>query len=196
MRRPIRARSAWAHREMERRSTWGGELFKMLAGVNLVHVPYRGGAPALADLIGGQVQVVFADLSAIEYVRAGTLRALAVTTAARWDTLPDLPAIGEFVPGYELKGWLGVVAPRNTPIAIIDTLNREINAGLADPGMKARLLGYAPFPSSPAEFGKFLAEDTENWSKVVKSSGLKSTELRNRGKIFHISPWAVSSLRR
>jgi tripartite-type tricarboxylate transporter receptor subunit TctC len=154
----------------------GGELFKMLAGVNLVHVPYRGGAPALADLIGGQVQVVFADLSAIEYVRAGTLRALAVTTATRWDTLPDLPAIGEFVPGYELKGWLGVVAPRNTPAAIIDTLNREINAGLADPGMKARLadLGYAPFPSSPAEFGRFLAGDTENWSKVIRFAGIKA----------------------
>jgi tripartite-type tricarboxylate transporter receptor subunit TctC len=154
----------------------GGELFKMLAAVNLVHVPYRGGAPALADLIGGQVQVVFADLSAIEYVRAGTLRALAVTTATRWDTLPDLPAIGEFVPGYELKGWLGVVAPRNTPAAIVDTLNREINAGLADAGMKARLadLGYAPFPSSPAEFGRFLAGDTENWSKVIKFAGIKA----------------------
>ena len=151
-----------------------GELFKMMTGVTMVHVPYRGSPPALTDLLGGQVQVYFGPIAgSIEYVRAGTLRALAVTTATRWDTLPDLPAIGEFVPGYELKGWLGVVAPRNTPVTIIDTLNREINAGLADPGMKARLLGYAPFPSSPAEFGKFLAEDTENWSKVVKSSGLK-----------------------
>ena len=117
-----------------------GELFKMMTGVNMVHVPYRGGAPALTDLIGGQVQVMFAALlSSIEYIRAGKLRALAVTTATRSEALPDIPTVGEFVPGYEASSWYGVGAPKNTPAEIVDKLNKEINAGLADPKIKARL---------------------------------------------------------
>jgi tripartite-type tricarboxylate transporter receptor subunit TctC len=152
-----------------------GELFKMMTGIQMVHVPYRGGAPALTDLIGGQVQVIFADLSSVEYIRAGKLRGLAVTTATRSEALPELPTVGDFVPGYEVKGWLGVGAPKNTPIEIIDTLNREINAGLADPNVKARLadLGYSPFPSSPVDFGKLIAEESEKWAKVVKFAGIQ-----------------------
>jgi len=153
-----------------------GELFKMMTGVDMVHVPYRGGAPALTDLISGQVQVIFADLSSVEYIRAGKLRGLAVTAATRSEALSDLPTVGDFVPGYEVKGWLGVGAPKNIAVEIIDTLNREINAGLVDPNVKARLaeLGYEPFPSSPADFGKFLADDTEKWAKVVKFAGIKA----------------------
>jgi tripartite-type tricarboxylate transporter receptor subunit TctC len=153
-----------------------GELFKMMTGVNMVHVPYRGEAPMLTDLLGGQVQVVFGTVAAtIEQIRAGKLRALAVTTATRSDMLPDLPTLGDFVPGYETSGWFGVGAPRNTPIEIINKLNREINAGLADPTMKSRLaeLGSMVFASSPAEFGKRIAEETEKWAKVVKFAGIK-----------------------
>jgi tripartite-type tricarboxylate transporter receptor subunit TctC len=154
-----------------------GELFKMMAGVNLVHLPYRGAGPALIDLLAGQVQVMFAFMSSsIEYVRAGKLCALAVTTATRSDALPEIPTVGEFVPGYEASGWFGVGAPKATPAEIVDRLNKEINAGLADPKMKARLadLGGTPFVGSPADFGKFIAEETEKWAKVVKISGAKA----------------------
>src|SRR5215831_6681947 len=153
-----------------------GELFKMMTGVNLVHVPYRGNGPALTDVLGGQVQVLFPSApSAIEYVRAGTLRALAVTTAKRSPTFPDIPALDETVPGYEALQWYGVVAPRNTPAQVVDKLNAAINAGLADPRMKARLadLGGVPMAMTPGEFGKFIVDETEKWGKVVKFSGAK-----------------------
>jgi tripartite-type tricarboxylate transporter receptor subunit TctC len=153
-----------------------GELFKMRAGVNLVHVPYRGGGPAVTGLLGGQVQVMFAPTPpSIEHIRSGKLRALAVTTATRSDALPGIPTVGEFVPGYEASGWVGIGAPKNTPVEIIEKLNREINAGLADPKIKARLadIGTTPFAGSPADFGKFIAEETEKWGKVVKFAGIK-----------------------
>ena len=151
-----------------------GELFKIMAGVNLMHVPYRGIALALSDLLGGQVQVAFASMpSSIEFIRAGRLRALAVTTATRSEVLPDVPTVGEFVPGYEASAWYGIGAPKATPAEIVDKLNKEINAALADPKMKARLadLGGTPFLGSPADFGKLIADDTEKWGKVVKFSG-------------------------
>jgi len=154
-----------------------GELFKMMTGVTLVHVPYRGAGPALVDLLGGQVQVMFATMSSsIEYVRGGKLRALAVTTATRSPVLPDIPTVAEFVPGYESSFWTGVGAPKNTPAEIVDKLNKEINAALADPKMKARLadLGATALPSSPADFGKFIADETEKWGKVVKFAGIKA----------------------
>ena len=153
-----------------------GELFKMMASVDMVHVPYRGGGPALTDLLGGQVQVYFpTTVSSIGYIRAGRLRALAVTTATRSDALPDIPTVGEFLPGYEASFWYGVGVPKNTPAEIVDKLNEAINAGLADPTIKARLadLGGVPMPMSPAEFGKFIADETEKWAKVVKFSGAK-----------------------
>ena len=153
-----------------------GELFRMMTGVDMVDVTYKGVAPALTDLLAGQVQVLFADLTSLGYIRAGKLRALAVTTASRAEVLPDVPTMGDFVAGYEASSWQGMGAPRNTPVEIIDKLNREINAGLADPGIKARLaeLGYSPFASTPAEFGKFLAEDTEKWAKVIKFAAVKA----------------------
>jgi tripartite-type tricarboxylate transporter receptor subunit TctC len=153
-----------------------GELFKMMTGVTLVHVPYRGAGPALADLVGGQVQVMFGSIASIEYVRTGKLRALAVTTATRSEALPDLPTVGEFVPGYEASGLYGVGAPRNTPVAVIDKLNKEINAGLADPKLKARLadLGGAVLALSPTDFEKLIADETEKWGKVVKFTGIKA----------------------
>jgi tripartite-type tricarboxylate transporter receptor subunit TctC len=153
-----------------------GELFKMMTGVNLVHVPYRGAGPALIDLLGGQVQVMFpATVSSIEYIRAGRLRALAVTAATRKDALPDIPTVGQFVPGYEASNWYGIGVPTGTPAEIIGKLNKEVNAGLEDAKMKARLvdLGETPFPGSPADFGKLIAEDTEKWGKVVKFAGIK-----------------------
>jgi len=154
-----------------------GELFKMMAGVNLVHVPYRGGGPALTDLLSGQVQVMFATMpSSIEYIRAGKLRALAVATATRSEALPDVPTVGEFVPGYEASSWSGVGAPKATPAEIVDKLNKEINAGLADPKMKARLadLGGTVLPGPPSDFGKLIAEETEKWAKVVRFAGIKA----------------------
>ena len=154
-----------------------GELFKIMTGVNMVHVPYRGAAPALNDLIGGQVQVVFENmLAAIEYIKSGTLRALAVTTASRSDALPDIPTMGDFVPGYDASTWFGVGAPRNTPVEIIDTLNKEINAGLADPKLKARFtdLGSTPFASTPSGFAKLIVEETDKWGKVVRAANLKA----------------------
>jgi tripartite-type tricarboxylate transporter receptor subunit TctC len=153
-----------------------GELFKMMAGVNMVHVPYRGEGPALTDTLGGQVQVMFGTMPAtIEYIRAGKLRPLAVTSASRSEVLPDLPTVGEFVPGYEAIGWQGIGAPRNTPAEIIDTLNKEINAALADPNMKARLadLGGTVLANSPADFGKFIADETEKWGKVIRAAKIK-----------------------
>jgi tripartite-type tricarboxylate transporter receptor subunit TctC len=153
-----------------------GELFQMMTGVNMLHVPYRGEAPALTDLLGGQVQVLFGTpLASIEYIRAGRLRALAVTTATRLEAFPDLPTVGDFVPGFDIEGWAGIGAPKNTPAAIIDRLNREINVGLADPKLKARFadLGVAVFPGSPADFGKFVVGETEKWATVVKFSGAK-----------------------
>jgi tripartite-type tricarboxylate transporter receptor subunit TctC len=154
-----------------------GELFKMMAGVNLVHVPYRGAGPALVDLLAGQVQVMFVStVSSIEYIKTGRLRALAVTTATRADALPDIPTVGEFVPGYEASGWFGVGAPRATPVEIVDKLNKEINAGLADPTIKARLAeqGGTVHPGSPTDFGKLIADETEKWGKVIKFAGIKA----------------------
>ena len=153
-----------------------GELFKMMAGVDIVHVPYRGGGPALVDLLGGQVQMMFGVIaSSMEYIRAGKLRPLAVSTAMRVDALPDLPTVGDFLPGYEASDWYGICAPKGTPIEIIDKLNAQINAGLADPKLKARLadLGGTPLPGTPAEFGKLIADETEKWGKVVRAAHMK-----------------------
>ena len=153
-----------------------GELFKMMTGVNMVHVPYRGAGPALTDLIGGQVQVMFDVMtSSIEHIRAGKLRALAVTSSTRSEALPDVPTMGELVPGYEASNIRGVGVPRNTPAEIIDRLNKEINAGLADPKMKARFadLGATVLAGSPADFGRLMAEEVEKWAKVVKFSGAR-----------------------
>jgi tripartite-type tricarboxylate transporter receptor subunit TctC len=153
-----------------------GELFKIMAGVDIVHVPYRGGGPALVDLLGGQVQMMFGVLaSSIEYIRAGKLRPLAVTTATRVEALPELPTVGDFLPGYEASDWYGICAPRGTAPEIIGKLNIEINAGLADPKLKARLadLGGIPLPGSPAEFGKLIADETEKWGKVVRAAHMK-----------------------
>ena len=152
-----------------------GELFKVMAGVNMIHVPYRGSP--LPDLIGGQVQVSFLPLpQSIEFIRSGRLRALAVTTTTRSEVLPNLPTVGDFVPGYEVSAFLGVGAPKNTPAEIIDKLNREINAGLADPKMKARLadLGGTPLPGSPANFGRLIADETEKWAKVIRAANIKA----------------------
>jgi tripartite-type tricarboxylate transporter receptor subunit TctC len=152
------------------------ELFKMMTGIDMVHVAYRGEAPALTDLLGGQVQVMFATATAsIEHVRAGKILALAVCSASRFDALPDLPTVGSFLPGYEAGAFFGVGAPKGTPTDIIDKLNTEINAALADPKMKARLaeLGGSVSPGSPTEFGKFIANETEKWAKVVKFAGIK-----------------------
>jgi tripartite-type tricarboxylate transporter receptor subunit TctC len=154
-----------------------GELFKMMAGVNMIHVPYRGIAPALTDLLGGQVQVNFgAVTSSIEYIKAGRLRALAVTTAKRSEALPDLPTVGEFMPGYEASQWYGLGVTKNAPTEIIDRLNKEINAALADPNMKARLadLGGTVLPGSPAEFGKLIVEETDKWGKVIRAANINA----------------------
>ena len=154
-----------------------GELFKMMTGINTVHVPYRGAAPALADLVAGQVQAYFAPTAAsIEYIRAGKLRALAVTTATRSEALPDIPAVNEFVPGYEASGWSGFGSPKGTPTEVIDKLNKEINAGLADPKIKAQLadLGSPALAGLPADFSRLIAADTEKWAKVIKFAGIKA----------------------
>ena len=154
-----------------------GELFKMMAGVNMVHVPYRGEGPALTDMLGGQVQVMFATVPAsIEFIGANKLRPLAVSTAARWQGLPDLPTVGDFVPGYETSAWQGIGAPKNTSAEIVEKLNKEVNAGLADPKMKARFaeLGNAVIPGSPADFGKLIAEETEKWGKVIRAVNIKA----------------------
>ena len=153
-----------------------GELFKMMTGVEMLHVPYRGGALALNDLIGGQLQVMFDTMpESIGFIRAGALRPLAVTTAERASVLPDVPTIGDFVPGYEASAWYGIGAPRNTPAEIIDRLNQEANAGLADPRLKVRLadLGGTLIPGSPADFGKLIADETEKWGKVIRAANIK-----------------------
>ena len=154
-----------------------GELFKMMAGVDLVHVPYRGGGPVMTDLLGGQVQVLFGSTSlTVEPIRAGKLRPLAMTTATRWEGLPDIPTVNDFVPGYEASAFVGIGGPRNTPAEIIDILNKEINAALADHKIKARLadLGGVALPGSPAEFGKLIADETEKWGKVIRAANIKA----------------------
>ena len=154
-----------------------GELFKMLTGINMVHVPYRGGAPALTDLMGGQVQVMFDNIpTSAEHVKAGKLRGLAVTSATRSDVLPDLPTVADFLPGYEASAWYGLGAPKGTPDEIVGKVNKAMNEVLADPKAQARFkeLGASLLPGSPADFGKLLAEETEKWGKVVKFSGAKA----------------------
>jgi tripartite-type tricarboxylate transporter receptor subunit TctC len=154
-----------------------GELFKIMAGVDMVHVPYRGSPPALTDLLAGQVQMMFSPMSSsIEYVRAGKLRGLAVTSAERSEALPDVPAVAEFVPGYQASGWFGICAPAKTPAGIIDKLNAEINAGLADAKLKARFadLGATPFAGSPADFASHIAAETEKWGKVVRTANIRA----------------------
>jgi tripartite-type tricarboxylate transporter receptor subunit TctC len=151
--------------------------FKMMAGVDMVHVPYRGEASELTDLLGGQVQVCFGTVfGSVEYIRAGRLRALAVTTTTRSQALPDLPTVGEFLPGYEASGWAGIGAPKGTPTGIIDKLNKEINAGLADPKIKERIaaLGATVLVNSPAGFGKLIADETERWAKVIRAANIKA----------------------
>ena len=153
-----------------------GELFKFMTGIDMAHVAYRGSPPAIADLLAGQVQVYFAPISAsIEYIKAGKLRPLGVTTAKRADALPDVPAVAEFVPGYEAVAFYGIGAPKNTPPEIVDKLNKEINAGLADATLKKRFadLGSVPFPGPPADFGKLIADETEKWAKVIKFANIK-----------------------
>jgi tripartite-type tricarboxylate transporter receptor subunit TctC len=152
------------------------ELFKMMSGVNLIHVPYRGGAPAVADLVSGHLQVIFAPVSeAIQHVKSGKLRALAVTPAARLDVLPDVPTVGEFLPGYEASGFAGIGVPKNTPADIVNLLNKELNGALADPRIRGRIveLGGTPVGGAPAEFGKLVADATEKWAKVIKFAGIK-----------------------
>jgi len=154
-----------------------GELFNSMAGLDLVRVGYRGGGPALIDLLGGQVQVMFeTTLATIAYIRAGKLRALAVSSATRSPVLPDIPTVAEFLPGYEATAWYGLGAPKNTPTEIIERLNSEVNAGLADPKIEERLadLGGIPMPMSPAEFGKLIADETEKWGKVIRAANIKA----------------------
>jgi tripartite-type tricarboxylate transporter receptor subunit TctC len=153
-----------------------GELFKIMAGVNMIHVPYRGEAPALADMLGGQVQVIFGSMpGTIEYIRSGSLRPLAVTSATRSEALPDIPTVGDFVPGYESVVWFGVGVPNHTPTEIIDKLNKEINAGLADPKLKARFadLGGTVLPGSPADFGRIIAEEPAKWDEVIRAANIR-----------------------
>src|SRR5262245_1714746 len=153
------------------------ELFRSMTGVNMLHIPYRGGGPALTDLLGGQVQAYFSTLiSSIQYIREDKLRLLAVTGATRADVFPNIPTVGEFVPGYKASSWFGISAPKNTPVEIVNRLHTEINAGLADPGLKMRFaeLGDAVLPSSPAEFARLIAEDTEKWGKVIRATGIKA----------------------
>src|SRR5262245_25400515 len=153
-----------------------GELFKMMAGIDMIHVPYRGGGQVMTDLIAGQVQVSFIGLSvAIEHIKSGKLRALAVTAATRSDVLPDIPTVDEFVPGYEASAWFGIGAPKNMPTEIVDKLNNEINAGLSDPRIKARIaeLGATALPGSPADFAKHIADETEKWGKVIRAANIK-----------------------
>jgi tripartite-type tricarboxylate transporter receptor subunit TctC len=153
-----------------------GELFKMMAAVNTIHVPYRGQGPALTDLLGGQVQFYFAGIpSSIQYLRAGKLRALAVTTATRSEVLPEIPTLSDFLPGYEASFWGGFCAPKGTPAEIVDKLNKEINAGLADPKMKARIadLGATVLSGSPADFAKLIADETEKWGQVIRAANIK-----------------------
>jgi tripartite-type tricarboxylate transporter receptor subunit TctC len=154
-----------------------GELFKAMTGTNMIHVPYRGDPPALTDLIGGQVQVLFGSMApSIEQIRAGKVRPMAVTTASRVAALPDIPTVGEFLPGFEASSWNGLCGPKNTPPEIVGKLNKEIKAALVDPRIEARLvdLGFIVLTSSPAEFGRFMADETEKWGKVVRAANIKA----------------------
>jgi len=152
-----------------------GELFKTMAGIDIAHVPYRGDIPALTDLLSGQVQLYFTSPLVIEHIRAGKLRALAVTTSTRWEALPDVPTISEFLPGYETSTWFGVGAPRNTSPEIVEKLNKEVNAALTDPNIKARLTDLGDtFPGSPAEFARHIADETEKWAKVIRAANVKA----------------------
>jgi tripartite-type tricarboxylate transporter receptor subunit TctC len=154
-----------------------GELFKMMTGVDIVHVPYRGGAPAMIDLIGGRVQLMFDNVpTSVEFIKAGKIRPLAVTSTARAEVLPDLPTVADYVPGYEASAWYGIGAPKGTPTEIVDKLNHEINAILADPTTKTRLaeLGASLLPGSPADFGKLVTSETEKWAKVIKFANIKA----------------------
>jgi tripartite-type tricarboxylate transporter receptor subunit TctC len=152
-----------------------GALFKIMTGVEMIHVPYKGTVPAVTDLIGGQVQMMFADASSIEYIRAGKLRALAVTTATRLDALPNVPSVSETVPGFEVSGFLGIAAPKKTPAEIVAKLNNEINSALTDPALDTRLgtMGYTVFAGSSADFSKFIADETDKWSKVIRAANIK-----------------------
>jgi tripartite-type tricarboxylate transporter receptor subunit TctC len=155
----------------------GAELFNAMAGIHMVHVPYRGQAPALSDVIGGQVHVMFAAAAGtVDYIRTGKLRALAVTTPSQAEVLRDLPAVGDFVPGYTAEQWYGLGAPKGTPAAIVERLNAEVNAALADPAMKSRFaaIGGDPLPGSPADFGRLIADETEKWAQVIRSGGIKT----------------------
>ena len=157
-------------------AVFAGELLKMMVGISLVHAPYRGNGPALTDLLGGQVELMFpTSPSVVEYVKSGRLRGLAVTTASRSETLPDVPTVSEFVPGYEVSGLYGIGAPKGTPAEVIATINKESNAALANPKMKARFvdLGGIIIPGSPADFGKVIVEDTEKWAKVIEAANIK-----------------------
>jgi tripartite-type tricarboxylate transporter receptor subunit TctC len=154
-----------------------GELFKAMTGIDMTHVPYRGGGPAVTDLVGGQVQVYFSGVAtSIEYIKSGKVRALAVTTATRWESLPAVPTVGDFVPGYQVIQWFGLGAPKRTPAEVIEKLNREVNTAIAEPGIKALLAdqGGMAFGGSPADFTKLIIDDTEKWAKVVKFAGLKA----------------------
>ena len=156
---------------------FASELFKMMAGIDMIHVPYRGGAPAMTDLMGGQIQVVFNPVpESMEHIKAGKLRPLAVTGATRSEALPDVPTVGDFVPGFEASSWYGIGTPRNTPAETIDTLNKQINAALADPKIRVRLaeLGATALTGSPADFGKLIADETEKWGKVIRAANIKA----------------------
>jgi tripartite-type tricarboxylate transporter receptor subunit TctC len=175
--RPTRARFNYGSAGPDTPQNIACELFKMMAGVDLVHVPYRGGAPATTDLVGGHLHVIFSPVSeSIEHIKAGKLRALAVTTATRLDVLPDTPTVADFVPGYEASGFAGIGAPKNTPADIIDMLNKELNAGLADSKIKARTveLGGTVLGGSPAAFGAIISDATEKWARVIKLAGIKA----------------------
>ena len=155
-----------------------GELFKMMTGVDFVHIPYRGASQAISELLSGQVQVLFEPLPAsIQFIKSGKLRALAVTTSVRSEALPDLPTVGEFAPGYEASGWTGLCVPRNTPVEVVEKLNKAVNAGLADPMMQSRFsdLGATPLPGSPTDFGKLIAAETEKWGKVIRAGSIRLT---------------------
>ena len=166
------ARSTWRRREPV-----AGELFMMTTGVKLVHVPYRGSAPAITDMLGGQMQLIFDTVpTSLEHIRAGKLRPLAVTTTKRLDALPDVPTVADFLPGFEASAWQGLCAPKGTPADIIDRLNKEVNAAVADPKMKGQLedLSLRVMSGTAAEFGKLIADDTEKWAKVIKFAGIKA----------------------
>ena len=177
MRGPIPASSAWRRSGSAPPSHLAGELFKTMTGTKIVHVPYRGSAPAITDMMAGQTHAMFDNLtSSLPQIQSGALRVLAVTTQAPSAMLPGIPTLAETLPGFEASGWSGIVAPRGTPAEIIERLHREVDAGLANPGVRARLaeVGSTPMPMTPAGFGAFMAAETEKWGKVVKSSGAKA----------------------